>query len=217
MGVNNKSNAKMEQIVNQISVVNAHSPYMFKVHYNFDWDFLYPICNDLVNTTPTGLSLVSNGHTSHQNKKQPHKLPEFKAYFVWLKEVIREIATQGMGYSNTYHKYTISNSWCNVHYPEGKTHTHNHSNTFMVAAAYLKMPENGGYFMAHDPLEQVKSFYYHDNPEWMWTEIPVVSGDILIFPGWMKHKTAINKSAEERWVLTTNFDQQFDEDGNFLK
>jgi ectoine hydroxylase-related dioxygenase (phytanoyl-CoA dioxygenase family) len=51
----------------------------------------------------------------------------------------------------------------------------------------------------------------------MWTEIPVVSGDILVFPGWMKHKTQENKSGEERWVLTTNFDQQFDEAGNFLK
>lgn len=213
MGINNKPNAKMEQI----SIVNAHSPYMFKVHYDFDWNFLYPICNDLVTNTPVGLSLVSNGHTSHQNKTQPHKLPEFKSYFTWLKQVVTDIAIQGMGYSNAYHKYTISNSWCNVHYPEGKTHAHNHSNTFMVAAAYLKMPENGGYFMAHDPLEQVKSFYYHDNPEWMWTEIPVISGDILIFPGWMKHKTQENKSNEERWVLTTNFDQQFDESGDFLK
>ena len=220
MGINNKSNAKMEQKMNapkQISIVNAHSPYIFKIHYDFDWEFLHPICDNLIKTTPTGVSLVTDGHTSHQNKVQPHKLPEFKGYFTWLKEMVTEIAIQGMGYSNTYHNYTISNSWVNVHYPGGKTHTHNHSNTFMVAAAYLNMPEKGGHFMAQDPLEQVKSFYYHDSPEWMWTEIPAVSGDILVFPGWMKHKTQVNKSDEERWVLTTNFDQQFNEGGNFLK
>lgn len=207
MGINNKSNAKMEQI----NIVNAHSPYIFKLHYEFDWDVLYPICNELVVNTPRSLSLVTNGHTSHQNKNQPHKLPEFRSYFEWLKSVVKEIVTKGMGYSNSHHVYKISNSWCNVHYPGGKTHAHNHSNTFMVAAAYLNVPENGGYFMAKDPLEYVKSFYYHDNPEWMWTEIPVISGDVLIFPGWMQHKTQENKSNEERWVLTTNFDQQFNE------
>jgi uncharacterized protein (TIGR02466 family) len=207
----------MEQVTNQISVVNAHSPYMFKLHYEFEFDKIKPLCREIMDSAPSEFPLVSNGGSSHQNKKQAHKLPELKEYFDWLKVMIREIAIQGMGYSNTYHKYTISNSWFNVHYNGGKTHTHNHSNTFMVAAAYLHMPENGGYYMAKDPLESLKSFYYHDTPDWMWTEIPVVSGDIIVFPGWMQHKTQENKSNEERWVLTTNFDQQFNEDGNYFK
>jgi len=195
----------------QVNVINAHTPYVFKLQFQFDWKSLYPICNELVQSTPRGLSLVTNGHTSHQNKKQPHKLPEFKEYFEWLTPMVKDIAVHGMGYSDSFHVYKISNSWCNVHYPAGKTHAHNHSNTFMVAAAYLNVPEDSGYFLAKDPLEQVKSFYYHDNPEWMWSQIPVVSGDVLVFPGWMQHKTQENKSNEERWVLTTNFDQQFNE------
>jgi ectoine hydroxylase-related dioxygenase (phytanoyl-CoA dioxygenase family) len=87
----------------------------------------------------------------------------------------------------------------------------------MAAAAYLNMPENGGYFECKDPLEDLKGFYYHDTNDWMWKEIPVVSGDVLIFPGWLKHRTQPNNSDEERWVITTNFEQEFNKDGNYYK
>ena len=57
---------------NDIGVINPHSNYIFKLHFDFDWDLLAPFCHELISTTPKGLSLVTNGHTSHQNKKQPH-------------------------------------------------------------------------------------------------------------------------------------------------
>lgn len=186
-----------------------HGSYIYKIHYEFDWDKIAPICHELISTTPHGPTLVKNGHTSHQNKKQPHKIKEFSNYFDWLKFMVTDIARKGMGYSQVYHDYKISNSWVNVHEEGGITQAHNHANTFMVAAAYLRMPQNGGYFMAKDPLEYVKSGFYFDDPEWMWKEIPTITGDVLIFPGWLKHKTQENKSDEKRWVLTTNFNQEF--------
>ena len=194
---------------NDIYNLFPHGTYIFKLHFEFDWNLLAPICHELIGTTPYGPSLVTNGHTSHQNKKQPHKIVEFKPYFDWLKLMATDIFRNGMGYSQKYHDYLISNSWVNVHEKGGITHTHNHTNTFMVAAAYLQMPQNGGFFMAKDPLEYVKGGFYHDDPEWMWKEIPCVTGDVLIFPGWLQHKTQVNQSDEKRWVLTTNFNQEF--------
>jgi uncharacterized protein (TIGR02466 family) len=199
---------------NSVDVINLHGSYIFKIHYNFDFQALKPLCQEIMNSANPEFPLVENGGSTHQHRKQPHKLPEFREYFEWLKFMVREIAVQGMGYSTVYHKYSITNSWLNVHYQNGKTHPHVHSNTFMAAAAYLHMPENGGYFEAKDPLEDLKSFYYHDTHDWMWREIPVVSGDILVFPGWLRHRTQENKSNEERWVLTTNFEQEFNQDGN---
>ncbi len=194
---------------NEISILTPHSSYMYKVHFEFDWNLLEPICNELIDTTPHGLTLVSNGHTSHQNKRQPHKIREFAPYFNWLKEMVTQIAINGMGYSKVYHEYKITNSWVNVHDKGGITSTHNHSNTFLVAAAYLNMPENGGYFECKDPLEYVKGEHYFDDQMWMWKEIPTISGDVLIFPAWLRHRTQVNNSDEKRWVLTTNFSQEF--------
>lgn len=202
---------------NKVDLINLHGNYIFKIHYDFDFKTLRPLCKDIMNSASPDFPLVENGGSTHQHRMQPHKLPEFKDYFIWLKMMVREIAVHGMGYSTVYHKYSITNSWLNVHYRGGKTHAHNHSNTFMAAAAYLYMPENGGFIEAKDPLEDLKGFYYHDTHDWMWREIPVVSGDILVFPGWLKHRTQTNNSNEERWVLTTNFEQEFNQDGNYFK
>jgi uncharacterized protein (TIGR02466 family) len=202
---------------NQVDIINAHGPYIFKIHYDFDFQALRPLCHELMNSSDPNFPLVENGGSTHQHKLYPHNMPEFRDFFQWLKMMATEIAIRGMGYSTTYHKYSITNSWLNVHYKGGKTHAHNHSNTFMAAAAYLNMPENGGYFECKDPLEDLKGFYYHDTSDWMWREIPVISGDVLIFPGWLKHRTQPNNSDEERWVLTTNFEQEFNKDGNYYK
>ena len=43
---------------------------------------------------------------------------------------------------------------------------------------------------------------YEENLKWK--EIPTTSGDVIIFPGTLNHRTQINKSLEDRWVLTTN-------------
>ena len=155
------------------------------------------------------MSLVTNGHTSHQNKKQPHRIKEFKPYFDWLHFMVAEIAKNGMGYSKLYHNYKLTNSWVNVHEKGGLTSTHNHSNTFLVAAAYLRMPENGGYFECKDPLELLNSSGYHNSSIWRWKTIKTISGDILVFPAWLIHKTQENNTDEGRYVLTTNFINDF--------
>lgn len=86
---------------------------------------------------------------------------------------------------------------------------------FLVASTYLNIPENSGYFEAKDPLENLKSFYYRNEQNWSWKEIPTISGDVLIFPGWLKHRTQQNKSGKDRWVLTSSYDQSF-KDGYYL-
>jgi uncharacterized protein (TIGR02466 family) len=114
-----------------------------------------------------------------------------------------------MGYFSDFHDIILTNSWGNLTNSGGKTLGHKHPNTFLVVSTYLHMPENGGYFEAKDPLEDLKSFYYRNNPDWYWKQVPTKSGDLLIFPGWLKHRTQENKSNEDRWVLTTSFDQTF--------
>jgi uncharacterized protein (TIGR02466 family) len=194
---------------NRIEIVNPYSNYIFKSHYDFNFDIVIPKCKELLESAPSEFGLVTNGGSSHQNAIQPHMLPELKEYFEWLQMMVIEVATRGMGYFSDFHDIVLTNSWVNVTHPGGKTLGHKHPNTFIVVSTYLNVPENGGFYEAKDPLEDLKSFYYRNDPDWYWKQVPVTSGDLLLFPGWLKHRTQENKSNEDRWVLTTSYDQVF--------
>lgn len=151
---------------------------MYKLHYNFDWDKLKPVCEELVNIERSQMPLVKNGKTSFANKNSPHIMAEFEPFYTWLSMNIGDA-------------FFIGNSWVNVHHPGGSTTEHHHANVSLVAATYLHIPENSGYFE------------YKEDSEWK--ELPTVSGDIIIFPGIINHRTQTNNSSEDRWVITTNF------------
>jgi hypothetical protein len=155
---------------------------IYKFHFDFDWVKLKPICEELIDIEKSQMNLVNNGKTSYVNDIHPHNIDEFKPFFKLL------TFTLNTHLFNSTH--FIGNSWVNVHHSGGKTIEHNHPNVDTVAAAYLHMPENGGYFEYKENLK--------------WKEIPTISGDVLIFPGTTNHRTQINQSSEDRWVLTTN-------------
>jgi ectoine hydroxylase-related dioxygenase (phytanoyl-CoA dioxygenase family) len=46
----------------------------------------------------------------------------------------------------------------------------------------------------------------YDDELYGWKQIPAVSGDVILFPGYLRHRTQANKNPnEKRWVLTTNY------------
>ena len=101
---------------------------LYKLHYNFDWDKLKPVCEELVNIEKAQMNLVRNGKTSYVNEMHPHTMDEFKPFYDWLT-------------SNIGNEFFVGNSWVNVHHPGGSTIAHDHPNVSMVSAAYLSIPE----------------------------------------------------------------------------
>jgi ectoine hydroxylase-related dioxygenase (phytanoyl-CoA dioxygenase family) len=76
------------------------------------------------------------------------------------------------------------------------------------------MPDNGGFIQFRDPLEYSKGFYMknYDDEMFGWKTIPAVTGDVLFFPGYLRHRTQPNKNTnEKRWVLTTNYISGYNE------
>jgi uncharacterized protein (TIGR02466 family) len=207
----------MEQS-NKIGILYPFTPYIYKLHFDFDWNELKPICEELIEGSKAkGAYQLNNGQTSQLNFRKPHDIKEFDSFYSWIMSLIPTISKKSIGYetakmmdiNNAELNYYIINSWVNVHKPEGLTKEHNHASTAWVVTAYLKVPENGGYIKFKDPLEYSKSAYYHDDPKWMWKTVPIQTGDILVFPGWLIHKTEKNQSEQDRWVLTTNIFQEF--------
>jgi len=190
---------------NKIEQINPFPSVIHKLHYDgFDWNKLKPICQYLVDNTEREVYLVKDGKSSVFNKRQPHNIPEFKPFYDWLVPLVRQIIINSHGYAKLY-QYGIGNSWVNVHNENGHTSAHNHPDAMFVAATYLNMPNNAGFFECKDPLEYHRCLSNHEKPEWMWNEVPSITGDVIVFPAWLQHRTQKNVSGQNRWVLTTNF------------
>ena len=51
-----------------------------------------------------------------------------------------------------------------------------------------------------------RSGYPQECQETIWRLIEVKTNDILVFPGWLQHKTQPNNTDEDRVVLTVNYE-----------
>jgi uncharacterized protein (TIGR02466 family) len=188
--------------------VNPFEPLIIKTHYDgFDWEKLEPICENLIKESK-GLSYLEHGKaaSSVSNQNYPHTLPEFKEFYNWLSPIVNHIIKNEWDLFAGY-DYGFMKSWVNYHDNTGLTTEHHHGQTILVVATYLNLPKNGGFIQFKNPLEHYKGFTLHNKNEelWMWKTVPAKTGDVIIFPGWMRHRTEPNKSDERRWVLTTNF------------
>ena len=187
---------------NFFQVIEPFKPYIFKLNFEFDWDVLKPICEDIV---------VNEGarSTSQRNIAKPHyHIKEFKSYYDWLIPWVSNLANMKMAYDEYPMQYFITDSYVNVHRSGAQASEHNHACNSIVVAAYLNMPDNSGYFEAKDPLEYHKT-NLPISSEKIWSTIPTKTNDVLVFPSWLQHRTQPNLSNEDRWVLTTNFSHKF--------
>ena len=72
-------------------------------------------------------------------------------------------------------------------------------------ATYLQNDGEGqGNIEIKDPLEYHKTGYPYDAEKEVWKEIKAPTNTVLIFPGWVNHRSQENKVGGERMVMTYN-------------
>jgi len=100
----------------------------------------------------------------------------------------------------------IDECWSNLHPTGGFTDTHSHSLMPVVVSFYLSAPENSGGIVFTNPMEYSLSHIPYNDPIEGKTEttVKVETGDILLFPGYLRHKTQVNYSDQDRIVITFN-------------
>lgn len=203
-----------EMSVPKLIDVTPFEPLIIKTHFNeFDWTILEPVCERLIETTRIH-SMLEEGDakSSAANEKiQPHIMQEFKKFYDWIEPIAQHIMINEWGFFSGY-EYKVTNSWVNYHAEGGLTSVHHHGPTTLTMAAYLQMPDEGGYIEFEDPLEHIKGFHMkkYDEEIYNWKQVSAGTGDVLIFPGWLKHRTQPNKNKnKKRWVLTTNYMSMF--------
>ena len=215
--------------------VDAFPAYVYKFNYDFKWnsglkDKVEQYLNDTKElikkynlTDPEADGGISSVHWNYSHQIEnfvndyndydghpfglPKDWPELEEFYGYLQHILALVCDE-WGYDPNWDR-KISESWMNVHPKGGWTTEHHHQNVMFATTAYMNKPNNSGNFLVRNPLEVFKKSEPTDTSYWrdekFWAPIEVETNDVLIFPGWLTHKTEVNESDEERYILSTNY------------
>ena len=107
-------------------------------------------------------------------------------------------------------EFYLTTSWATVNNKGDKHHKHNHPNTLLSAVYYANVesgnlifqsPRNG-LFPNFDFTFNVSKSNEYNSKGW---SIPVKTGDLVIFPGWLYHESEVNVLDNHRVIVGANF------------
>lgn len=113
-----------------------------------------------------------------------------------------------LGYSKK--GFYIKESWINRYPPNAYIETHNHAPMALSASFYLQKPEKSGEILFENPISTLLKYQPYEFSEisnyvnWFHESISVEEGDLVIFPNYLDHKTEINKSGSDRFIIGFN-------------
>ena len=139
------------------------------------------------------------GISSSSDPDAPHYWEESNDFLVWAGPMIEKVWAE---WQLPTCDLSISSSWVNLHPFNGWTDEHTHGSVPLVCVLYVEQPANGGNLEIFDPMFHTWSGSLR--VELPWKEIKVRTGDVLMFPGWMLHKTQKNSSNDDRIVMSIN-------------
>jgi uncharacterized protein (TIGR02466 family) len=187
------------------TVVDPFPPLIYKFKYEFDWEMLKdPVYTYIEKTENRSLLEKGNARsTVHDKIEHPLTWPILEDFFQWLHGPLTEVA-DAFSFDFALRTVNYKNTWLNLHKKSGYTDEHAHQSADLVASCYIKCPPNSGNIEFRDPLEyhRFSSPFVPENNTWR--EVECTTGDIVIFPGWIKHRTQPNNTDEDRIVLTVN-------------
>jgi uncharacterized protein (TIGR02466 family) len=111
--------------------------------------------------------------------------------------------------NNTDKKVTFLNCWVTIYPPGTYVPEHIHSNSLLSGVFYAKVPNGCGNLIFKDPASIAKTMHIgssiKDFPtvETMYTHV-VEAGQMVIFPAWLPHFTQINRSDDNRIMVSFN-------------
>ena len=195
----------------------------FPIIYNFKYDFKFDQFKDKVDAhlqkskeridefdihTPERDDAIS----SVVMDDYPHNWPEFEDFRNELSQHIPEVLNEWQIKKGTAKH--ISNSWINVHNMGGWTADHVHHASIIAISCYLNVPPASGRFMIKNPMHMYKlgepvDDNYHleyesSGAQGDWTFIEVETNDVLLFPGWLTHRTERCNSSLGRYIMSMN-------------
>lgn len=175
---------------------------IWKGHYNGDLTDIKSRVEFLMNNSKhlnTGLEM-DGGVSSSSDPNNPHTWRDLAPFLNWAMPMAKNVWSH-WGFPDE--ELFVAASWANKHPKGAWTFEHQHRSVPLVIVLYVNQPNGGGNIEIADPL------FYHWNyskkpTHDTWREIPVKTGDVLIFPGWINHRTQKNTSDEDRYIISFN-------------
>ena len=107
-------------------------------------------------------------------------------------------------------KIYLTQSWCTINTTNAFHKFHHHPNTFLSLVYYVQCKSGSLCFHLNtNALKNcfnfsytIKNYNIYNSSEW---EVPVQTGDLVLFPGHILHGTNPNKSVEPRIIIGANF------------
>jgi uncharacterized protein (TIGR02466 family) len=107
-------------------------------------------------------------------------------------------------------RQVIAEGWININNRGGYNRTHNHPGSFFSCVYYVKGGPNKGDIAFNTPIEA----HAYTIPDALVTShnaftghdlfVPPVTGNLLIFPSWLKHYVKPNETDEDRISIALN-------------
>ena len=193
-------------MVSQINEGGVHlfPPYIWKYTYDFPLDTLQKSIDEVFDAVKHNSALEKGNALStvaNPEWQKPHTWEELGDFQEWLGNKLTGIKEE----LNFYNRHSeVIGSWFNRHYKSGYTEEHHHNYSTFVASCYLKCPPNSGNIVFRNPLEYQMCNFPIVNETQTLSEVECKTGDVIIFPGWLKHFVTPNNTDQERIVMTIN-------------
>jgi uncharacterized protein (TIGR02466 family) len=151
--------------------------------------------------------LLMNSFSTANNVRDLHKKIDISVITDFVNIHVNEY-WKAIGFSSMLKPY-ILHLWANKVPLGGNLASHNHNPNIMAGVFYISAsPEMGNLLLEH-PMEELVGRMPWENPKQQYLtfdhEIDVCDGKLVLFPGWLKHKTLINSTDNNRLVIGMNF------------
>lgn len=182
-----------------ISPVNPFRPLIWQGEFDFSKLNLFPKLESAVGLSGDVTMREPNFSTSSP-EVQPHTWNELAPFLSWIHSSTEEIWKD---WELLPLQRFITNSHINKITSGKGLREHAHPGVDLVITGYISVPEGAGNIEIRDPNEyQWQNLPVNGHPSQVWKEVPVKTNTVLIFPGWLNHRTQISVTNDPRWVLT---------------
>lgn len=127
-----------------------------------------------------------------------------------IRGYVKDVISEGFGWKYSPEKVGITEIWAIINKKNTFNQIHNHPNTYLSGAYYVKAPKECGDIQFHEPNE-VKRFRHpviekKNELNSSGFSIKAEEGNLLIFPSYLYHSVGKNLSSEDRIVISFNVD-----------
>ena len=180
--------------------------YKFEDYENFNKD-LKTYIYDLQKESSEGQIKSNRGgwHSPNFTLKDKSSI-QFKFALEIQKYILKSFQKLGWKTENT--NITITSMWAIINKKNDFNVLHTHPNSYLSAAYYVSAPKNCGRFHIENSNLARRHSYpkikQNNELNAMVAGLDINEGDLLIFPGYLPHKVAMNESDQDRIVISFN-------------